>query len=214
MLRKLFPVCSLFVLISAWLAPAYANEYDLELVVFLNNDDISTELPRHGSDRHARLNQNLERLITKTGSVVALPVSAGNMTELVEKLHADPAYTVLNHTTWRQQVELIADAPYIDVSPLSLGDDSTGLKGVVRFYHSPLLYVDVLLKFTPFDDPFTDEVFEPVPQPVFESEGENVIPESFFLDEKRRLRLTELHYLDSPKIGAVISAWPIEEAVE
>ncbi len=192
--------------LAAYSMPAIANQYDLEMVIFLNNKVRSTELARPESDRNAGLDRRLGKLFQRTGATVALPATVGNLSELAENLRLSPDYEVLQHTTWRQEVELISQAPYVDVSALSLGEES-GLKGLVRFYHSPLLYVDVFLKYTPFVDSFS--------QPITADPGASfsgVAPsEAFFLVEKRRLRLKELHYLDNPRIGAIISVWPIEE---
>ena len=97
---------------------------------------------------------------------------------------------------------------------LTIGDDGSGLSGTLRFYHSPLLYVDVLLKYVPFSDP------ELVAAPIVNSFGEVVqdvptaIEIAYYLDEKRRVKLTDLHYLDSSNIGAIISVWPIDDAIE
>lgn len=189
----------------AWAAPLPANEYDLELVVFLSHAAPSTELNRGDSNRGAALDRRIQTLFERTGAVVAFPVEAGRMGGVVEKLRASADFLVLQHVTWRQEVQLISEAPYVDVSTLSLGDERSGLKGLVRFYHSPLLYADVLMRYEPLSDPGLSEVadggWDTLAMPG----------ESYFLDEKRRLRLKELHYLDSPKIGAILSVWPIED---
>jgi hypothetical protein len=212
-LRTLVLLSGVFVLLVVS-SNLKANEYDLEIVVFLNNGNPGTELPRHGSERHAKLNEKLQKLSSRTGSITPLPVSLGKMQGLVENLNRDPSYTVLQHVTWRQEVPLISDAPYIDISALTIGDDGSGLSGTLRFYHSPLLYVDVLLKYVPFSDP------ELVAAPIVNSFGEVVqdvptaIEIAYYLDEKRRVKLTDLHYLDSSNIGAIISVWPIDDAIE
>ncbi len=190
--------------------PAWSNEYDIELAVFVNKTAPAKPGIGLESDREATLDRKLEQWFERTGSVLALPVTVGKMSELVRRLRESPGYEVIQHTTWREEVQLISEAPFVDVSALSLGEESV-LRGVVRFYHSPLLYVDVLLRYRPFDDPLPL-----LPQAVSTDAAESVPagPGSYFLEEKRRLKLKEIHYLDHPRFGAIISVWPIEGQVE
>lgn len=181
-----------------------ATEYDIELVVFQNLESRTTELSQVNAEIQAGYDQEIQRLFSKTGSTVALPVTVGYLTEVSQTLIQDPAYVLLQHVTWRQEALSISNSPYVDVSALSLGDES-GLKGLVRFYQSPLLYVDVFLKYTPFQDLITDS------DESRSDSGLNTLPASYLI-EKRRLRLKEIHYLDHPEIGAIISVWPIENS--
>ncbi len=190
--------------------PAWSNEYDIELAVFVHKGVPAQPGAGLESDRGAALDRQLEQWFERTGSVLALPVTVGRMSDLVDRLRASPGYEVIQHTTWREEVKLISEAPFVDVSALSLGEESV-LRGVVRFYHSPLLYVDVLLRYRPFDDPLPL-----LPQAVSTGAVENASagPGSYFLEEKRRLKLKEIHYLDHPRFGAIISVWPIETQAE
>ena len=184
----------------------YANEYDVEMVVFQHIGNPSTELQYSNTEQQAANERELTRLHTKTAEIVALPVTIGQLSEVVEKLQQSPAYHVLHHTTWRQEAVSISEAPYVDVSALNIGEDS-GLNGLVRFYQSPLLYVDVFLKHTPFVDPLEAE------QASGEEDATPLNPASFLV-EKRRVKLKEVHYLDHPDIGVILTVWPIETAIE
>ena len=184
-----------------------ATEYDVEMVVFLNTQSQSTELQSSNTEIQARNERELNRLNEKTGSIVSLPATVGQLTDVVARLKQDPEYVVLQHTTWRQEAVSISESPYVDVSALNIGDES-GLKGLVRFYQSPLLYVDVFLKYTPFIDPLQEE---PTNLENTDSAEEPLNPAMFLL-EKRRVKLKEIHYLDHPKIGAIITVWPIDNS--
>ncbi|MFT5115294.1 MAG: hypothetical protein ACI8P9_004638 [Parasphingorhabdus sp.] len=183
---------------------ANATEYDVEMVIFLNTASHSTELQSANTEIQSRNERELNRLNEKTGSIVGIPVTIGQLSEVVEKLNNDPDYVVVQHTTWRQDVVSISKSPYVDVSALNIGEES-GLRGLVRFYQSPLLYVDVFLKYTPFIDPL-DQQSNTGPE---DSAGSEINP-ALFLLEKRRVRLKEFHYLDHPQIGAIITVWPID----
>ncbi|GJL81940.1 MAG: hypothetical protein DHS20C01_15740 [marine bacterium B5-7] len=213
--------------IFAFQANAFGNDYDLEVIVFLNNNQRSTEVSLAGTDRAIEFERRLSRLVERTGAVVAMPASSGNMVDIARKLDASADYTLLEYVTWRQTVESIDDAPFVDISTLNLGDDS-GLKGLIRFYHSPLLYVDVLASYTPFVDPLSSKVPATSMQPqgntpptivtttdvALTENIDRAIAPTWYLEEKRRLKLKEFHYLDNPHFGLIISVWPIENAVE
>lgn len=198
-------------------SPAWAQEgnvYDLELVVFLNEASRSSEVERPDTDRAARYNDMLSERFQRTGAVVTESAETGRLAEVVDKLAASGGYTVLQHVKWRQEVKVIAEAPYVDVSALGLGEDS-GMRGLVRFYHSPLLYVDLLLRYRPFSDPLSGSA-PPMTSDNVSMSDERALPSpearTWFLDEKRRVKLKELHYLDHPHLGAIIGVWPIEES--
>lgn len=186
------------------------NEYDLEMIVFVNHDSNSTEVERSDSDSLVEQDRTLRQLFERTGKVTAAPVTESLMPEVANRLRDNPDYQVIQHVAWRQRVDVISNVPYIDVSALSLGEES-GLRGVVRFYHSPLLYVDVVLKYTPFADPLSRD--DPLP---VNDLGEPAAPDitAWFLHEKRRLKLKEIHYLDSPHLGVIIGTWPVDQPVE
>lgn len=188
-------------------AGAQPNEYELEVIVFLNTSPHTTEVERTGSDRAAESDERLQRLFRRTGSLLATPLDDGRLREVADALRNDPDYVILQHVGWRQPIGLISEVPYVDISALGLGEES-GLKGVVRFYHTPLLYADVFLKYTSFDDPLAMD--EPS---TFGNALESTaqLADAWFLEEKRRLRLKELHYLDHPRLGVIMGAWPIEQ---
>lgn len=187
------------------------NVYDLELVVFLNEGSRTSEVDQADPDRAARYNDILSERFQRTGSVVTESAENGRLADVVNKLSGTGGYTVLQHVKWRQAVKVISEAPYVDVSALGLGEDS-GMRGLVRFYHSPLLYVDVLLRYRPFSDPLSSGL--PQPSASALSTEDNALPSpqarTWFLDEKRRVKLKELHYLDHPHLGAIIGVWPVE----
>lgn len=203
--RLLIGLCLL-----ASLPVSAASVYDLELVVFLNNGAPSSEVDAANPEHGARLDRRLTQLFERIGTVDTRPGDGGRLAGLADRIDASPDYTLLQHVRWRQEVALISEAPWIDVSALTLGEDS-GLKGVTRFYHTPLLYVDVFLRFTPFQDPLTAGAT--APPTAFGNlplEADMATAPSRFLEEKRRLKINEVHYLDSARIGAIVGVWATE----
>lgn len=205
----------LILCLSASAFPSHAqqgieNEYDIELVVFRNHGSVSTEVDELNAERAAELEQRLDRLFQRTGSVVARAVDSGRMPDVVARLRSHPDYEVLQHVTWTQPVGLISDVPYVDISSLGLGEES-GLRGVARFYHTPLLYIDVLLKYEPLFDP----LMKPAPLPADDPSGlVRQVVTAWFMEEKRRIRVGEVHYLDHPRLGVLVGAWPVEKIPE
>ncbi len=96
--------------------PAWSNEYDIELAVFVHKGVPAQPGAGLESDRGAALDRQLEQWFERTGSVLALPVTVGRMSDLVDRLRASPGYEVIQHTTWREEVKLISEAPFVDVS--------------------------------------------------------------------------------------------------
>ena len=59
---------------------ASANQYDLELVVFLNTAGRSTEVDRPDAEHDPELERILQARLERTGSVTALPEGCGDYT--------------------------------------------------------------------------------------------------------------------------------------
>jgi len=207
-LRQLLSGLCLSLLAS--LPVSAASVYDLELVVFLNNGAPSSEVEAANPEQGARLDRRLSQLFERVGALETSPGAGGRLAGAADRIDASPDYTLLQHVRWRQEIALISEAPWIDISALTLGEDS-GLKGVARFYHTPLLYIDVFLRFTPFQDPLAVNAAPrataygdlPLETDMATSPGR-------FLEEKRRLKINEVHYLDSARMGAIVGVWATE----
>ncbi len=203
---RLAVLCALLAIALPRLATA--NTYDLEMVVFLNQAIATSEVDRVDPERSARYNDLLGDRSRRTGTVIAETIDDGRLGEMAARLRSSGGHTVVQHVRWRQQVELIDDAPFVDVSALGLGEDS-GLRGLVRFYHSPLLYVDLLLRFTPLTDALGRQPSSLEPGVA---DFEAPLQRQWFLEEKRRVKLKELHYFDNPYFGAILGVWPVEDS--
>jgi len=207
-LRRLLSGLCLSLLAS--LPVSAASVYDLELVVFLNNNTPSSEVDAANPEHAARLDRRLAQLFERVGGLDTGPGAGGRLAGVADRIDASPDYTLLQHVRWRQEVALISDAPWIDVSALTLGEDS-GLKGVTRFYHTPLLYIDVFLRFTPFQDPLaTGAAPRASAYGALPLETDMVSAPGRFLEEKRRLKINEVHYLDSARMGAIVGVWAVD----
>lgn len=216
-MKRLLKFAAILILFpGASILPTHAqqgigNEYDIELVVFRNHAPVSTDVEGLNPERAAGIEQRLGRLFQRTGSIVAQPVDSGRMPDVVARLRGHPDYEVLQHVTWSQPIGLISEVPYVDISALGLGEES-GLRGVARFYHTPLLYIDVLLRFEPLFDPLAEPAALTADDPS-EALVRQVVT-AWFLEEKRRIKVGEIHYLDHPRLGVLVGAWPVEKIPE
>jgi hypothetical protein len=113
--------------------------------------------------------------------VAGLPQDDGGLTEAGRRLEKDGRFRVLAHKRWSQT----ADAKSA-TKPVRINDAAQRLDGVLRFYLSRFLHVDMELV---------------LKDGVGGSPGE---PLAYHLNEHRRVRTQETHYFDHPKFGVLL----------
>jgi hypothetical protein len=159
-----------------------------------------------------------------------LPQKAYQLAQEEKLLKESKNYNVLLHTAWRQpgmeesialpvhihqeyiyrapgsDQETPASAPTFGISqPASTPPTRSILDGYVRIVLSRYLHAQVDLSYVVGIKPqqdmiFSDDTMEPVgPEPMV-----------FQLKQSRKMRSTEVHYLDHPVLGVIVLATPYE----
>ena len=109
-------------------------------------------------------------------------------------------YEILFHGRWSQTTSDRQGAPYIRIDLPAVGRSST-LIGVLRLFATDLLYVDAFLRYQPAEQQANNQIVESAernPQPYY------------FLKERRRVKFREVHFLDHPKFGILLTVWPVK----
>lgn len=203
--------------------------YDIELIIFENLDpnsrnkehwptSVEQELPE--SEIVVELNQpfpgRLSRDFDPAMTFKRLSRDKFRLGGVVRKLEKSPTRRVLLHTAWRQpgmsweeaiNVRLTRNVPADNNNPES-GSRRTALQGEAGKLEA---YIKVILSRYLHVD--TDIVFRTKPKTgrfdFYINESEE--PEVYRLKQlRRRIRSTELHYLDHPALGMLIIMHPVE----
>lgn len=204
--------------------------YDVELIIFENLEQSSREsenwptsvergLPE--SEVMIELNRPfpgpLPEGFDPAMTFKSLPRSQYRLTEELKKLEESPGRRVLMHTAWRQpgmsweealNVKLNRTVPAVSADlqdsqnqPATRQGESGELEAYIKVILSRYLHVDA------------DIIFQTRPQTgrfdfYIEESEEPVVYRHKQL--RRRIRSTELHYLDHPVIGMLIVMHPVE----
>jgi hypothetical protein len=164
------------------------STYEIEVVVFENRlpDLIGDELLAKASDTHIQKLEDVAIPDAAVGETYLYPT----ITNLLEQ---DGHYHVLAHQHWQQTI----DAKTIAKPVRIIGDNPAELEGVIRFYMSRYLHLDV------------DLLYRQV-APAGSASGEVV----YRLTEQRKVRSQEVHYFDHPKLGVLVRVMPVEPEKE
>lgn len=144
-------------------------------------------------------------------------------------LQADPQYRVLQHAAWLQPIVNKKEAAVVNISSLPATmvaggpGESTGrvvaanlprlersdVFGTIRIYENRLLFVEAQVS---YKEPQTGSAGR---YPATQAEAGHR-PLTYKIDEKRRVKLNELHYLDHPFFGVLIrvSRWENKPAAK
>lgn len=119
--------------------------------------------------------------------------SSGNLSYLggtYSTLAGSSEHRILKVNHWTQQSANYTRSPLVQVNNSDLS-----IKGAVRVYAPNLLFVELNLMYSPNRDSL-----------AVNAEGAK---EAYFIDERRRIKLKEVHYFDHPKFGVVLIVVPI-----
>ncbi|MBW7930691.1 MAG: hypothetical protein H3C57_05220 [Gammaproteobacteria bacterium] len=158
-----------------WVAQAQAAPYEVELIVFRQLDheqpmDPAT-LPRSpAADGPEAL-----------AGLVPLAPEALQLGDIATRLRRSPAYRLVYHGGWQQQVDSQALAL---PSALPAAAADAGLQGALSFYRERFLHVLVDIRLS--------------------AEGEPAGP-GWHMRQSRRLRGTALQYFDHPAFGLILA---------
>jgi hypothetical protein len=168
-------------------APAATNMYEIEVVVFENRlSDLE------GGELWARnpgkpVNAGKDESIS-TGEKPPADSSLSVATGALEK---SGRHHVLAHLRWRQSAEAKSVS-----KPVKISNATGGLDGSLRFYLSRFLIVEMNLALRETQGGGISGVT---------SENNTVV---YRLNEPRRIKVSETHYFDHPKFGALVRVSP------
>jgi hypothetical protein len=182
--KTVIATTALLCLVSAAQAAPSAtpSSYDVEILVFENKrpDLDGGEVWRH---------PNTQLLVSEVTSAGVAEIPATGDTGLSSAsalLAQDGNYRVLAHYRWSQVPEARSATP-----PMRIRSADQSLDGVVRFYLSRFLHVDVNLAFA---DGKLNLAANDIPEPAT----------IYRLTEHRRVKTQEYQYFDHPKFGALV----------
>lgn len=188
------------VILLAWTTTAglaeEAKNYSVEVVIFENLDPAARQSEAWPNQVNLQLPTSLLELGSGTETRYGfrpLSLSAGKLTPDIKELEASGHYRVLRHSYWRQPgLESNAALPVRFKAEISSGVPPKAitmeLDGYVKIILGKFLHADVDLIFHDRDSKSA---------PVYR------------LKQSRKMRSKELHYIDSPVLGALIYITPI-----
>ena len=211
MMRSFYPL--FFIFYFLWVPVTFARDYQVELLVFTQSDDSSNVEEHWFNDSNLALSyqENLSQLSRKS---IALPSPSDGVNRLksIETTLVNSGHQILKSAHWRQQASIYRNAPVYNIS-----DFDSDIQGFLRIYKTSLIFVDIHLVYS---EDFISST------PTVENEDINLSsntinsthtfsPEksetlTYFINEKRRLKFKEIHYIDHPKFGAILGVWPTE----
>jgi len=175
--------------------------YDVEILVFRQydsqGDDEELDIP---NIRHLELNLEFQDLLDRTLAIPLEPAIEGYLSHPARRIGDNPDYEILFHGRWSQTTSDLKAAPYIQIDLPAIRRGHT-LAGVLRLFSTDLLYIDTFLRYRPAEQQTASQTREP-------TEG-NSQP-YYFLKERRRVKFREVHFLDHPKFGVLLTVWPVK----
>ncbi len=164
---------------------SWARDYIVEAVVF-SHAGASTE---QWDASNARNQKTQNKIIARHAKARAArnPLGLSKLAGIQQALRNSAEYRVLKSFSWAQSEANYARSPLIKVS-------GQQLIGSIRIYAPNLLFAEINLQYAPND----------LPAQL------NTGSAKYFLNEKRKLKLNEIHYFDSSKVGVVLSVRPKE----
>lgn len=172
---------------APYAAAPSTNVYEIEIVVFENR---LTGL--EGGEFWLRAKEKTDDAADMKDAVVAgvAPAADTPLAAAVAALKNSGQHRVLAHLRWQQGAEAKSLS-----KPVKIISIENGLDGALRFYLSRFLLVDVGLTLK--------EAAGGALSGGVENDG--II---YRLNERRRVKLSETHYFDHPKFGALVRVAP------
>lgn len=191
MYRLLFSIFLMFLpLTTLQAAPPTTNTYEIEVVVFENRlTDLEGGETWFQTAPGSIVGEKDEMLVA---GEKLLPDSP--LWEAAVALEKTGQHHVLTHLRWQQSAEAKSVS-----KPVKIASENGELGGSLRFYMSRYLIVDLNLKLRV---PPSGGFFG-----VLGQEKEDTV---FQLSEPRRIKVSEIHYFDHPKFGALIRVSPVK----
>lgn len=174
-------------------APAATNMYDIEVVVFENR---LTDL--EGGELWAR-NPEKTASAAKDESITAgeKPLTDSPLSAATTALEKSGRHHVLAHLRWKQSAEAKSVS-----KPVKISNTAGGLDGSLRFYLSRVLLLELNLVLR---EGQSGGILSGT------SEKDAVV---YRLNEPRRIKVSETHYFDHPKFGALVRVSPTKAGAQ
>jgi hypothetical protein len=168
-------------------APAATNMYEIEVVVFENrlSDLEGNELWAREREKPVSAGKD------KPVSTGQNPPADSGLSAAAAALEKSGRHHVLTHLRWRQTAEAKSVS-----KPVNIGNTTGGLDGSLRFYLSRFLIVEMNLALRAMQG---GGMFSGT------AENDTVV---YRLNEPRRIKVSETHYFDHPKFGALVRVSP------
>lgn len=223
----------LALLLIAVVSPAWAVDYRVELIVFANTETQAFHSEQWAMEVDPPVLDDAVDLFTGDRARGFLPLRDQELTQARELLENSERFEVIKHVVWQQPGLAADDAVPVrvhggtDYGPqypermqprLEVGEDGTiveipgperleQLDGTIRVELGRYLhvYTDLLLR-----KPVVLERMDPETQEAVQTPALLDIP----MQEHRRMRSRELHYIDHPLLGVLVEITPVEEPTE
>lgn len=174
---------------------AELNWYKMELIVF--EQQSPTDEGFRQRNQSLEWPEDLKRLNSADGQRYASVAVGSGMASVFRKLERSPDHTPLSQLAWMQPVEKDKSGKAVRISREEVDgyirlQRGTYLHLVVEMKYTPSSYGDITL---PFE--YSDNLF-----------GETST-ENYYIKERRRILLKEMHYFDHPKFGVIVQVSPL-----
>ncbi len=198
-------------------APSRAADawYEVEVIVFAqHHPDAGNEVfPENPGSPNLNNVFEIPTVATKDAQLRPLPADQFRLKSEEEKLLGSDKYEVLLHTGWRQPGLMKEQAIPVHLhTPVPVVTSENGiaaaqptpprLDGVVNLSLARYLHLDVDLLYRSADAPSGDSGFFGSSAPT--------APLAYRMQESRRMRSKELHYLDHPMFGVIALVTPYD----
>ena len=168
-------------------AQSFARSYIVEAIVFTNEGVASGNAEQW--DPASTRNQSMQnKILAQHAQARALrnPNSINRLAGIRQALANSPEHRILQSISWSQSEASYASSPLVKIT-------AQQLLGAIKIYAPNLLFAELNLRYLPGSTPGFGQTSSP----------------SYFIDEKRRLKLNEIHYFDHPNFGVILSVRPI-----
>lgn len=174
-------------------APVTTNTYEIEVVVFENrlSDLEGSELWRREREKPAGTEKD------ESVSAGEKPSEDSALSAATTALEKSGRHHVLAHLRWQQSAEAKSVS-----KPVKISNVEGGLDGSLRFYLSRFLVLELNLALR-----------EAQSGGVFSGALEKDAT-VYRLNEPRRIKVSETHYFDHPKFGALVRVSPVKAGAQ
>ena len=183
--------------------------YQVELIIFehrnadLSNENFPQYSPSPQIDTAIELTDDNDLTIEATKPYQILSPERFHLQREANLIGKKEAFRLLLHTSWiqtfknEQKVHLKSkyDEEDRNDNRRNKNNDTPSLDGWITIHKNHYYHVNLALSLTPAD---TSHAYR------------SALPTHFLLKDKRKLRASELHYIDHPKFGLLIQIEPLK----